>query len=242
MTDLLGALLVALVALAASTVAAVAGFGGGVILLPLLVWAFGVRTAVPVLTIVQLIANVSRIHFNRKELDLRVVGWFALGAVPMAALGALLFASAPATLLRRVLGAFLLFAVAFRRSRFGRHATMGLRGFALVGGAFGFLSALVGVVGPLLAPFYLAHGLKKGGYIGTSSLCSLVMQAVKLLVYGGYGLLDPSSATLGLAIGVVMILGSYLGDRILDRLPDRVFFLLVEAVLIVSGIQFLLFR
>lgn len=70
----------------------------------------------------------------------------------------------------------------------------------------------------------------------------LVMQAAKLLVYGGHGLLDPSSVTLGLTIGVVMILGSYLGDRILDRLPDRAFYLLVEAVLIFSGVQFLLFE
>ena len=41
-------------ALIASMLAAVAGFGGAVIMLPVLVWAVGVEDAVPVLTIAQL--------------------------------------------------------------------------------------------------------------------------------------------------------------------------------------------
>lgn len=51
-------------AMAASAVAAVAGFGGAVLLLPVLVWVFGVRDAVPILTIAQLVGNGSRVWFN----------------------------------------------------------------------------------------------------------------------------------------------------------------------------------
>ncbi len=83
---LLVPLLVALVALAAGTLAAVAGFVGAVVLLPAPVWAVGVRDAVPILTVAQLVGNGARVWFNRRELDLRVAGWFALGAVPPAAL------------------------------------------------------------------------------------------------------------------------------------------------------------
>ena len=46
--------------------------------------------------------------FNRRDLVWPVAGWFALGAVPLAVLGGLLFAAAPAPFLTRVLGAFLL--------------------------------------------------------------------------------------------------------------------------------------
>jgi uncharacterized membrane protein YfcA len=38
----------------------------------------------------------------------------------------------------------------------------------------------------------------------------------------------------------VMILGSYLGKRIVDRLPERVFVWMIEAVLIVAGVGFLI--
>lgn len=37
-----------------------------------------------------------------------------------------------------------------------------------------------------------------------------------------------------------MILGSYLGKRILDRLPERVFVWIIEAVLIIAGLTFLI--
>ena len=47
---------------------------------------FGVRDAIPILTVAQLIGNASRVWFNRHELELPVVGWFAVGGVPAARL------------------------------------------------------------------------------------------------------------------------------------------------------------
>ena len=52
-----------------SLLAAVAGFGGAAVLLPLLVGAFGVREAIPIVTVAQLLGNLSRAWFNRRELD-----------------------------------------------------------------------------------------------------------------------------------------------------------------------------
>ena len=48
-------------AFVASTLAAVAGFRGAAILLPLLVAVFGVRDAIPILTVAQLFGNLSRV-------------------------------------------------------------------------------------------------------------------------------------------------------------------------------------
>lgn len=92
-------------ALVASTLAAVTGFGGADVPLPVLVPVFGVRAAVPILTVAQLIGNGSRIWFNRTELNWKVVAWFALGGVPMALAGGLLFAKAPVPARTRLLGA-----------------------------------------------------------------------------------------------------------------------------------------
>jgi hypothetical protein len=76
----------AVVAFAAAMLAAVTGFGGAAVLLPMLVLVFGVREAIPILTVAQLIGNGSRVWFNRRELDWKVVSWFALGGVPTAIL------------------------------------------------------------------------------------------------------------------------------------------------------------
>jgi uncharacterized protein len=43
-----------------SALAAVAGFGGAAVLLPLLTALFGVREAIPILTVAQLLGNLSR--------------------------------------------------------------------------------------------------------------------------------------------------------------------------------------
>jgi uncharacterized membrane protein YfcA len=67
-------IVVALTALVANALAAGAGFGGAVVLLPVLVWAFGVREAVPILTVVQVVGNGARVGFNRRELVGPVVG------------------------------------------------------------------------------------------------------------------------------------------------------------------------
>lgn len=66
------------------------------------------------------------------------------------------------------------------------------------------------------------------------------MRLVKLVVYGSAGVLSLSALLIGLPIGILMLLGTYVGTRLLDRVPPRIFPLLVEAVLIVSELQLLL--
>jgi uncharacterized membrane protein YfcA len=232
-------LLVAAAAFIAATLAAVAGFGGAAVLLPVLVASFGVRDAIPILTVAQLIGNGSRVWFNRRELQLPVVGWFALGAVPFAFAGGLLFASAPLSPLTRLLGLFLLLTVAWRHLRPGPPRRPPLRSFALIGAVFSFLSALLGSVGPLMAPFFLAYGLVKGAYIGTEALSTVVMHVTKLVAYGQASILTLRSLAIGVALGPLMVVGSALGKRIVDRLPERAFVLLIEAVLVVAGLSFL---
>jgi uncharacterized membrane protein YfcA len=233
-------LLLVVAALVASTLAAVAGFGGAAVLLPVLVALFGVREAIPILTVAQLIGNGSRVWFNRSEVDVRVVGWFALGAVPMAIVGGLLFASAPLGALTRLLGVFLLGTVAWRHLRPGPPRRVPRPTFAVVGAVFSFLSALLGTVGPLMAPFFLAAGLVKGAYIGTEAASTVVMHLVKLGPYATTGVLSPEGVMIGLAIGPLMVAGSYLGKRIVDRLPGSVFVLVIEAVLVIAGLTFLI--
>jgi uncharacterized membrane protein YfcA len=233
------ALLVGAAALLASTLAAVTGFGGAAVLLPALVLAFGVRDAVPILTVAQLVGNASRVWLNRRELDYRVVGWFALGGVPFALVGGVLFSRAPLPALTRLLGLFLLLVVAWRRLSPRARVRPPLRAFALVGAGGSFLSALLGSVGPLMAPFFLAYGLVKGAYIGTEALSTVVMHVTKLVAYRGTDVLPGSSLATGLAIGPIMVLGSWAGKRIVDRLPEHVFVLLIEAVMTVAGLLFL---
>jgi uncharacterized protein len=218
---------------------AVTGFGGAAVLLPLLVWSFGVREAIPILTVAQLIGNGSRVWFNRRELDWRVVAWFALGGVPMARLGGLLFAKAPLAALTRVLGVFLILIVVWRHARPDAKWRPPLPAFAGIGAGASFLSALLGSVGPLMAPFFLAYGLVKGAYIGTEALSTVVMHVTKLIAYRQAAVLPLHAVLAGLLLGPVMVLGSFTGKRIVDRLPEEIFVLIIETTLVAAGVLFL---
>ena len=231
--------LLAVVAFIAALLAAVTGFGGAAVLLPMLVFVFGVREAIPILTVAQLIGNGSRVWFNRRELDWRVVAWFALGGVPMALVGGFLFAHAPLKALTRVLGAFLILIVVIRHLPKFKGFKVPLRAFALIGAASSFLSALLGSVGPLMAPFFLAYGLVKGAYIGTEALSTVVMHVAKLIAYHETAVLPLHAVLSGLALGPLMVAGSFAGKRVVDRLPERVFVLIIDLTLVTAGVLFL---
>ena len=240
MPDSLHPLLLLAVAFFAATLAAVTGFGGAAVLLPVLVATFGVREAIPILTVAQLVGNASRVWFNRGELNWRVVAWFALGGVPTSLVGGFIFAKAPLTPLTRVLGAFLILIVVWRHAQPRGKWRPTLPAFAGIGAAASFLSALMGSVGPLMAPFFLAYGLVKGAYIGTEALCTVVMHVTKLFAYRQASVLPLHAVVVGLLLGPVMIAGSAAGKRIVDLLPERVFILLIEATLIGAGLLFLI--
>ncbi|MDE3201308.1 MAG: sulfite exporter TauE/SafE family protein [Acidobacteriota bacterium] len=228
-----------LAGLVASTLAGVTGFGGAAVLLPVLVLVFGPRSAIPILTVAQLIGNGSRVWFNRGELQWRVVGWFALGGVPMALLGGYLFSVAPLPTLTRLLGGFLLLVVVLRHLPFKPVRTFPAPVFAGIGAGSSFLSALLGSVGPIMAPFFLAFGLVKGAYIGTEALSTVVMHVAKLIAYHQTAILTGRDLLIGLTFGPIMVYGSFLGKRIVDKLPERVFIAIIEIVLITAGVQFL---
>jgi uncharacterized membrane protein YfcA len=225
-------------AFVASTLAAVAGFGGAAILLPILVPIFGVRDAIPILTVAQLVGNLSRVWFNRRDLEWRVVARFAAGGVPAALAGGFLFASAPLKFLTRLLGIFLIAVVIYRHSGISSARRLPLRAFPLIGAVFSFLSALLGSVGPIMIPFFLAYGLVKGALIGTEALATVVMHVTKLVAYGSTSVLTTAGLQLGLAIGAIMILGSFVGKKLLDRLPERLFVIVIEITLVVAGLGF----
>ena len=227
-------------ALVASILAAVAGFGGAVIMLPVLVWAFGIQDAIPILTVAQLIGNLSRVIFNKRELRWPVVWRFALGAVPAAVIGGIIFATAPAAALVRLLGVFLIVMVVYRHTHWGKRARLTLRGFVPLGAASGILSAVLGTVGPFAAPFFLSYGLIKGAYIGTEAMTAVIMHITKLGVYGSYSLVGIHTLLIGVAIGAVMILGTYVGKRLLNKVPESIFPHIIEGTMLVAGMLFII--
>lgn len=224
----------------ASLLGSVAGSGGTAVLLPVLVFYFGVRDSIPILTIANLASNLGRIWFNRREISALVVTWFALGAIPLAVGGALIFVHTPTAILTRILGVFLLVTVAWRRLQPKPPRIESAAWFVPLGAGFGLLSGLLEGIGPLMAPFFLSYGLLRGAYIGTDALATVLMQVPKLAVFGGMNILDGRILTNGLVIAPFMFLGAFAGKKIVNRISESQFALMIDLTLLLAGLNFLL--
>ncbi len=222
------------------TIAGVAGFGGGVVILPVLVWVLGPHEAIPILSVAQFIASVVRFWMYRQDTSWSVVRWFAVGAIPVAILASLLYIQTPADIFVRLLGCGMLAPLVYRYTPWGQRAAMKLRGFIFVGGATSFFSGYLGIGGPVPAPFLLAYGLVGSAYVGTMGCCTMVTQFFKLIVFGGHGLLTPYTLLMGLGIGAISWIGASLARYLVCRLPRMWFIRVVEGMLLVSGLLFLL--
>jgi len=218
------------------TIAGVAGFGGGVVALPVLVWVFGVREAIPILTFSQLFSTGSRVWLHRAGIDWRVIRNFSIGSLPFALLGSLFFVAIDTAILVRILGVMMLFFVVYTQMPIGRNFKMKLWGFIPLGSATGFGSAFLGIPGPFASVFYLAYGLSASAYIGTSALGMGLIQIPKLVIFTTNDLLVLRVILMGAGLGIIAGASAYLGKIILGRVPEHIFPKIITAMLVVSGV------
>ncbi|ETW99315.1 MAG: hypothetical protein ETSY1_15425 [Candidatus Entotheonella factor] len=227
-------------ALFAAFIGSVTGGGVTIILLPVLVVHFGIQVAMLIVTLALLAAGASRVTVYRSELDWQVVFWFTLGSLPLTCAGTYLFTIAAPDLLTRILGGFLISAVVCQRL-----FTQPLSGFAVawflpIGAAFGFLTGISAAVAAILAPFFLGYGLRKGAYVGTMGFNILIIQIVKLAVFGNQDFLPPSVLLYGALLVPFMIAGTVLGKKFLERVSERLFVMIIEVIMILAGLNFII--
>ena len=104
----------------------------------------------------------------------------------------------------------------------------------------GFLSGIAGSAGAVGAAFFLGLNITATAYIASEAFTALTMHLTKTMVYGKYSLIGLTELYYGLFIGAAMILGSWTGKKIIERLPKHIFLIIVEILLIISGIQMII--
>lgn len=219
------------VGLAAGLLSGSVGFGGGIILLPVITYFYGVEVAVPVSTIAQMLSNLSRVVMGWKEIDWRAVGMFLLLAVPFTALGAFGFANVPKGPMTIVLCSFLIvFAVMKLMGKMRlphRPSTM-----VVGGGVTGLVNGLLGISGPLSGAVFLTLELAPVSYIASEATTAAVMHIVKAIVYGKLNLMSDSIFLSGCGIGCAMILGNFIAMSFIRNVNKKLYQKVVAGIMI----------
>lgn len=241
----LGIALYALILLGAFTIRSAAGFGAGLIAIPMLALILPVSTAVSVATILTTLTSVQQV--SRQWRDVAWRQFFIIFSYSMVGIGLGLYfiKLLDEDLMRHGLGIFMILYSLYALFSTGTafylptrwHGALGA-GVGVVGG---LCSALFGAgAGPIYVVYFDILRLEKAIFRATMSAVVVLGGFARIAGYESAGFYGAS--TLGLlAVGLpAVIVGSWVGDRVVNRLSAQSFSRLVAMIMLLSGVTLLI--
>ena len=220
---------------AAALISGAAGFGGSLLLLPIVTACIGAEAAVPVLTISQLIGNIARMTSGWKQIDWKSVGLFSLTSLPLASLGAFGFSVLPKDIVTRIIGLMLIILVVIKLA--GKKELPKGNVTLLVGGAVtGGVSGLCGSGGPIGAAVFLSLDLAPVAYIASEAATATAMHLLKTVIYSKLTDMSFHALLLGLGMGLCMIAGTYCARHFIKNMEKGKFQIYAAILLCVVGV------
>ena len=250
-------LIISVSALLASCLTFFSGFGLGTILTPVFALFFPVSVAIAMTAVVHLANNLFKIALVGRDAHWPTVIRFAFPAAMASMVGAsvLVFTSKglpwvtyeylgrthEITAVKALIGVVIsVFAILELSPSFARLA-LPPRWLSVGGLLSGFFGGLSGNQGALRSAFLIKLGLSKEAYVGTGAVCTVMVDLVRLAVYGFTlpAVLDSAhsgqSGTLVLVAAVSAFLGSYFGKKLLKNVTLRSVELLVATMMVAIG-------
>ena len=220
-----------LVGLVAGTLSGSVGFRGGMILLPVITYFYGVEIAVPVSTIAQMMSNLSRAAMGWRQIEWKQVAWFLVPALPFTALGAFGFSIVDKVLMTRLLCIFLI-VFSIMKLKGKMHLPKGRRTMLIGGGLTGFINGMLGISGPLSSAVFLTLELSPVAYIVSEATAAAAMHIVKAVTYGKFDLMNWHIFLNGFFIGCAMMLGNFIALRLIKHVNKKPYQRVVAGIMI----------
>jgi uncharacterized protein len=232
-------LFVLAVGLVAGTISGIVGTGSSIMLMPVLIYEYGPKQAVPIMAVAAVMSNLSRILAWYREVDWRACAAYSVPAIPAAALGARTLLVLPSRIVDISIGLFLIAMVPVRHWLTSHQLKLSLWHLAVGGAAIGYLTGIVVSTGPLSVPLFLFYGLTKGAFLATEAASSLGMYVSKSVTFQRFGALTPDVALQGLIAGSSLMFGAFIAKRFVLHLEPEMFRRLMDGIMIAAGLSML---
>ncbi|MFC4672012.1 sulfite exporter TauE/SafE family protein [Seohaeicola nanhaiensis] len=240
MTDLVFCLLIAL-SFAGSLISVSFGLGGGAMLLAVMATLVPPAALIPTHGVIQLGSNLARASLLFRNIHRPALPAFALGSVLGVTLGGSVAVNLPPAWVQIGVGGFIAWSVLGRPPR-------GVRDWPfLVGLVSSILTMFFGATGPFVATYVKALALPRHAVVATQAALMCVQHVVKTIVFGLLGFAFADWWAFIAAMILAGFLGTLTGRRVLNRIDDRRFrrvlnaiLLLLAARLVYAGLRALL--
>ncbi len=232
--------LVAAVALFASIIGGVAGYGTGALMPLVLVPMLGAEPVVPIVALSALLTNTGRAAAFRPFVDGRRALVVLAAAAPTCVLGAYGYTRLGNAGAMLVIGAMLMLTVPLRRYLRLRNFQMSTRGLAFGAAGYGVLVGGTTGSGVILLSLLMAAGLEGAGVIATDAAISIVIGFVRMAVFGVSGLLTAQVIAFALLVGGIALPGAFLAKLLVRRLPLHVHTAILDLVVLFGGAAFVI--
>ena len=226
--------------LLAYVVRGVAGFGSGLIAIPLLALILPLTIAVPLVVFLDYVASATHGLKDRPLIQWREI----LPLLPFTAVGVLLglhlFKTVDAVMLAQALGVFVLLFALYTLFIKDAINTLSRKWAAPAGLLGGLVGTLFGTGGPFYVIYLKHRGLHKSEFRVTFATIFLIDGAGRLTGYLGGGFFDRDWLVLAAGALPIMAAGLYLGGHIHTNISQRSFQVAVSSLLVISGFSLLL--
>jgi len=230
-------MLVACVALFASVVGGLAGYGTGALMPLILVPLIGAEPVVPIIAISGVFSNLSRVVAYRRYLDGRRALCVIIAAALTTALGAYgytMLTNAGAAL---VIGTMLILSVPLRRQLKRHDVKVGDTGLAIGAVGYGVVVGGTSGSGVILLSLLMAAGLEGAAVIATDAVISVATSIIKISVFGVAGVITAQVIAFAVLIGAVALPGAFLAKTFVERMPLHIHTAILDAVVIAGGLM-----
>lgn len=200
------------------------GFGGALVMTPvLLTWLDPVRTTALVV-LVNVVAGIWQAREIHREADRPLVRALCVAGLLMAPVGLWAIQLLPAVRVQQVVGAVVLAITMALVTGWRMPISIHRRsGQMILGGASGFLFGLGGIGGPPVVLGLLAARMAPRSARATQLAYFSIIQVVVLLIVIVQGVMTPSDWLLGAFLSLVYTLTGVLGGRLLTDARERLF-------------------
>ena len=230
-----------------SSISAVIGMGGGIILLGIMAIIIPEGYMVIALHgIIQLISNTTRTYVFRNHLKNKLIKEFSIGALIGAGLSGLIIflliqfynvnsaSEIKVDFLKPIIGMFIIWYLFLKGPKKEKIS----KSFIKVGGISGLASVFVGATGPLIAPFFLKSNLTKENIIANKAACQMITHCTKIplfIYFFNMNYINEYQILLPLICAV--FIGTNFGKYILQMIPEELFKKLFKAALFLIAIR-----